>query len=886
MTGKRIAHYEITARLGEGGMGEVYRATDTKLGREVAIKVIPEAVAGDPDRMARFAREAQILAALNHPNIATIYGIEERALVMELVEGPTLAERIAHGPIPVDEALPIALQITEALEYAHERGITHRDLKPSNVKLTPEGDVKVLDFGLAKVQELAEGGVEDASTLAISSTRPGTILGTSAYMSPEQANGKVVDKRADIWSFGVVLWEMLTGHRLFEAATVTQTLAEVLRGPIALDKLPYGTPAAIRTLLRRCLVRNEKNRLRDIGEARIAIEAVLAGETVPAEGPSEHSGARRPWLAWSVAALATVCLSTIAYLHFRETPPAPAASVRFEIPLSENATVLYLRVSPDGRRLSYIANGRLWVHSLESGESRDLSAAPENTTCWSPDSRFIAYPFQGKLMTIEAAGGPPQAVLDLPGAWSGCGWSRDNGIVFAEMRVGLFRVPASGGVPVQITSIDPTRQEIVHYGTSFLPDGRHFFYTRLSTHESKSGIYLGSVDARPEQQSTRPLMASNWAPEYAPSADPATGYLLFMREGTLMAQPFDNRRLELKGRPAIVAEQVKDNSGGTGGWGAFSASANDVLAFQCGAASDRQLTWYDRAGKVVGTAGEKGDYRDLAVSPEGQRLAVSRRNGPASNIWLLDLSRGSASTRFTFGSAIDESPVWSPSGSHIVFRSNRDGPFDLYQKPVNGLKGEEVLLKSGEDKRATSWSRDGRFLLYEATHARTKDDVWVLRLEGNMKTIPFVSTDFNENQAHFSPDGRWVAYVSDESGHPEVYVRSFSLNSAGTAVEAGGKWQISSGFGLAPRWRGDGGELYYRSREGWVMAVEIASTPAFQPGKPRPMIPLPPGPQWPFPMNLWDCSSDGRLFFGAAVEEGPEPYTIVLNWQAALRLRR
>jgi serine/threonine protein kinase/Tol biopolymer transport system component len=882
MTGKRIAHYEITAKLGEGGMGEVYRATDTKLGREVAIKVIPEAVARDADRMARFAREARVLASLNHPNIATIYGIEESALVMELVEGPTLAERMAPGPIPVEEALPVARQIAEALEYAHERGIIHRDLKPANVKLAAEGHVKVLDFGLAKAQESAESRAEDASTLAISATRPGTILGTSAYMSPEQAGGKPADKRADIWSFGVVLWEMLTGHRLFETGTVTQTLAEVMRGPIDFDRLPHETPAAIRTLLRRCLDRDEKNRLRDIGEARIAIEAALACETLHTESAAEHGGARRQWLAWSVAAMATVGLSTIAYLHFRERPSAPASSVRFDIPPPENATVMYLRVSPDGRKLSFIAKGRLWVHSLESGESRDLSAAPENTTCWSPDSRFIAYPLQGKLMTIEAAGGPPQAVLDLPGAWSGCAWSQTDVIVFAEMRVGLFRVSASGGAPVQITSIDPARQEIVHYGTSFLPDGRHFFYTRLSTHESKSGIYLGSVDAKPEQQSTRSLVVSNWAPEYAPSAEPGTGYLLFMRQGTLMAQPFDDGRLELKGQAAMVVERVSDNSGGTGGWGSFSVSANDVLAFQRGAASDRQLTWYDRAGKVVGTAREKGDYRDLALSPEGTRLAVSKRNGPASNIWLLDLSRDGASTRFTFGSGVDESPVWSPDGSRIVFRSNRSGPFDLYQKPATGLKGEQVLLKSGEDKRATSWSRDGRFLLYEATHARTKDDVWVLRLEGDMKTIPFMSTDFNENQAHFSPDGRWVAYVSDESGHPEVYVRAFSLNSAGT----GGKWQISSGFGLAPRWRGDGGELYYRSREGWLMAVEITSKPAFRSGKPRPTIPLPPGPQWPFPMDFWDCTADGRLFFGAAVEGGPEPYTVVLNWQAAFRAQK
>ncbi len=307
------------------------------------------------------------------------------------------------------------------------------------------------------------------------------------------------------------------------------------------------------------------------------------------------------------------------------------------------------------------------------------------------------------------------------------------------------------------------------------------------------------------------------------------------------------------------------------------------LVFQRSAASDRQLTWYDRAGKVMGTAVEQGDYRDLALSPDGTRLAVSKRIGQASNIWLLDLSRGGASTRFTFGSAIDESPVWSPDGSRIIFRSNRDGPYDLYQKPANGLKDEEVLLKSSEDKRATSWSRDGRFLLYQVTHPKTQDDVWVLQLEGDKKTIPFLNSEFSESQAHFSPDGHWVAYASDESGHAEVYVRSFSMNSVGTAAETGGQWQISTGFGLAPRWRGDGGELYYRSREGWLMAVEIATNPTFRPGKPQPVVPLSPGPQWPFPMNLWDSTADGKRFFGAAVKSGPEPYTVVLNWQAGLK---
>lgn len=478
-------------------------------------------------------------------------------------------------------------------------------------------------------------------------------------------------------------------------------------------------------------------------------------------------------------------------------------------------------------------------------------------------------------MKIEATGGSPQIVADLPGAWGGGAWNQDDVIVFGAGV--LYRVPASGGVPVAMTALDPARRESMHFGASFLTEGRHFVYTRRSIEGRKSGIYVGSVDAKPEQQSSKPLVASNWQPSYASSPDPVTGYLLFVRDGALMAQAFDNRRMELKGQPSVLAERVSDNNpdANGGGWGGFSAPDNDVLVFQRGASGERQLSWYDRAGKALGTFGEPNVYYQLALSPDGTRLAMRTPKGPERNIWLFDLSLDTT-TRFTFGSAIDADPVWSPDGGRIIFSSNRDGPYDLYQKPSNGAKQEEVLLHSSEDKVPTSWSRDGRFLLYEVRHSKTANGIWVLPLEGDKKPVPFLIGELNSRSAQFSSDGRWVAYNSDESGHWEVYVRSFSMNAAGTVAEGGGKWQISNGVAVEPRWRSDGRELYYSTAAG-IMAVEVATKPVFKPGKPQ-LLGIPPF------TRLWGPSADGQRFFALQPKvTRPEPYTVVLNWQAGLK---
>jgi serine/threonine protein kinase/Tol biopolymer transport system component len=864
LTGQVISHYRILEKLGAGGMGVVYRAKDLKLGRQVALKFLPSPAGELPQStLQRFEREARAASTLNHPHICTIHGFEDLsgqpAIIMELMEGETLALRLSKGPLQRTQALRLALEIASALVEAHRKGIVHRDLKPANIMLTKTG-AKVLDFGLAKA-ETHLVPVDESATIE------GTILGTLHYMSPEQMQGKEADVRSDIFSFGLVLYEMITGKRAFERANPTSVIAAILeREPPALE------PEGLNRVVRACLAKDPAERFQTARDLMRAIEWNVSGDgEMPfLETAPEFGGARQRWLAWALAAALAVGLASVTFLYVRERPPSPATPVRFQIPWPENANSRPLfSLSPDGRKLAFLAGDRLWVYSLESGESRDLTVA-SGVPFWSSDSRFIAYPSLGKLKKIEATGGAPQTVTDYRSLWGGGAWNQDDVIVFSARLVGLFRVPASGGVPVQITAVDPGRQETAHAFPFFLPDGRHFIYTRGTRDERKSSTYLGSVDAKPEQQSSKPLVNSDGNTNYAPSADPGIGYLLFMSEDTLMAQPFDNRRFELKGSAAPVAEQIGD-------YRSFSVSTNDVLVFQRSMPSQQRLAWYDRGGKVMGTVGEPDYYDNLALSPDGTRLAVVKvRGADSGNIWLLDLSRGGASTRFTFGSPADTFPVWSPDGSHMIFSSNRDGPYNLYQKPANGVKDEEVLLKSSEDKYATSWSRDGRFLLYTVVHPKTKSDIWMLPLGGDKKPLPFLSTEFSVHQACFSPDGHWVAYVSNESGHQEVYVRSFSMNSTGTSVEAGGKWQISNGFGVDPRWRNDGRELYYRLFDGNVMAVEIATKPEFRAESLQHfglVIPR---------EAMWDSVADGSRFLAPNVDR-PEAYTVVLNWQAALK---
>jgi serine/threonine protein kinase/Tol biopolymer transport system component len=876
-TGAKIGPYEIVGLLGAGGMGEVYRGRDARLGRDVAVKVLPANLAADTDRMARFQREAQVLASLNHPHIAALYGLEEfggvRALVMELVEGPTLDERIKAGPIPLDEALPIAKQIAEALEAAHEKGIIHRDLKPANVKLTGDGAVKVLDFGLAKALDDTPAPGSDAAnspTLTMGATTAGTILGTAAYMSPEQAKGRPVDRRADIWAYGVVLMEMLTGKPLYSGETAQETLAAVLLTSPSFDKLPSATPPSIRKLLRRCLEKDPKRRLQAIGEARIAIEE--AASEAPAEPRASASG-----LPWLIAASAVLCALAVSFVHFRETTPTERV-LRYSIAVPEKSRIDTFAVSPDGHYLAIAAAGtgkrQLWVRPMETLAAQPLRGTEDATyPFWSPDSRSVGFFAEGKLKRIDVNGGPAQTLCDASVGRGGT-WSRDGVIVFSVATGALQRVAAVGGVPAAVTKLEGTGS---HRFPEFLPDGRLFLYYNSS---GQGGVYVASLDS----QSTRKVLADRssfaWLPAPAGSRN---GYLLFARETTLMAQPFDEKTLQPAGDLFPVAEQV--SIGPHTPHAQASISSNGVLVYWGGGGfGENQLAWYDRTGKPLRSVGAPASIENLALSPDERTVALTRRgSSTGADIWLHELARG-ADTRFTYD-ANNHQPVWSPDGRRIAYYSLRSGLPDLYLKDASGAGKDEILLASGQPKFPTDWSADGRFLLYAEITGKTMLDLWVLPEPGSAghgKPVPFLQTQFNETQGQFSPDGRWIAYASDESGRYEIYVRPFPPGA--------GKWKISISGGEFPRWRHDGKELFYLSPERKLMAAAVKAGPGaervFEVSAPETLFDSHAASTNPgFNYFSYAVAADGKRFLvNTTVGEAAEsPLTVVVNWLAAVK---
>jgi len=873
-TGSTLGPYQIVAPLGAGGMGEVYRALDPSLGREVAIKVLTEAFTRDPERVARFEREARVLASLNHPGIAAIYGFEQAEgapfLVMELVEGQTL-----RGPVEMEEAVGIARQMCEALESAHEKGVVHRDLKPANIKITPQGKVKILDFGLAKafVGDAGQGDPANSPTLSLAATRMGTILGTAAYMSPEQARGKRLDKRTDIWSFGCVFYEMLTGKQVFGGADVTDSLAAVVRAEPDWSALPAGTPPQLRRLLERCLQKDLGRRMRDIGDVAVELE----DRSLPVAAPlAAKAGRPVAWMA-ATAAMALVAAAALAVALIRR-PPVEAQMVRFAVPAPEKTIIGSLgphnvpAISPDGRRVAFtaVSEGRpmLWVRQLDSLAAQVLPGTEgANYPFWSPDSRFIGFFASPKLKKIDISGGPPQILCDV-GRHGGGTWGRDGAIVFSAS--GLQRVSAAGGVPAEVTAFAASDQEQYRSYPWFLPDGRRFLYTARGNQREKAGVYVGALDSK---SAPKFLLAGDTPAVYAPARDGGKGHLLFLRESVLMAQVFDAGRLELAGDPFRVAETAQS----------FSASDHGALAYVGGPRGGAsQLAWFDREGKQLATAGQPGRYFDLTLSPDDQRVAVSSLEEGAegrfggADLWLLDLVRAVPS-RFTFDPARDSRPVWSPDGSRIAYSSSRDGPPNLYQKAASGAGEDEPLLKSGQSKDAWDWSADGRFLLYSSVDPKTLDDLWFLPVSGDRKPAPFLQTPFREYQGQFSPDGRWVAYVSDESGRAEVYVRPFPPG-------PGGKWQISTGRAYHPRWRRDGQELFFVTADQKLMAAPVKAGAAFQPGLAQELFQT--------RMNLmggmiantyrYAVSADGKRFLMIVpLEEAVStPITVVLNWAA------
>ena len=894
--GDQLGPYKIQSLLGKGGMGEVYRATDTQLKRDVALKVLPAAFANDPERLGRFQREAEVLASLDHPSIAPIFGMVEsngeRALALALIEGPTLADRIAQGPMPIEEAIEIAKQIVAALEYAHERNVIHRDLKPANIKITLDGAVKVLDFGLAKVldDELQATSGLDSPTLTIGHTRAGVILGTAAYMSPEQAVGKPADRRSDIFSFGSVLYEMLTGERAFSGDSAGETLVAVAKDEPSWSKLPL-LPSNVDKALRRCLIKDRKLRLQAIGEARILLETP--------EVPVRPVTTARPWSThsyapWAVAALIALALTPANILHFREQPPV-AATVRFQIPAPEKTAFTLTHapvISPDGKRLIFgasTANGQtqLWVRSLDTLDARPLAGTDGANAYyfWSPDSKFVAFDQGGKLRKVDASGGPPQTICDLPGASRSGAWSSEGVIIFGSPASGIWRVSEAGGAPSQLTKQDPSRGENYNGHPAFLPGGRRFIYLRSAPSNSDvRGIYLGSLDLRPEQQSSKRLLATEGNAVYAPSADPDIGYLLFLREGSLMAQRFDARRVDLAGEAFPIAEGV----GATFQKGFFSASSAGALAYRTGAsaAGGNQLIWFDRTGKNLGTVWDRGQYSTISLSPDGNRVAVERTDQSNIDVWVFDLTRNTP-TRLTFDLNRDGWPTWSPDGTHVAFSAIRMGVPDLYRKEASGAGSDELLFKSGEVKQLQDWSRDGRLLMY-SQQSKGGNDLWVLPLDGPggapKSPMPYIKTEFDEGGGRFSPDGNLVAYSSNQSGGVhEVYVQPFPDPSKG-------KWQISRGGGAHPRWRRDGKELFYISADSKMMAVDVSLSPAFKPGVPHALFQTAIlGAAQVVNETRYDVTADGQKFLintlaNSDASGAPSPsISVVLNWQAGLK---
>jgi serine/threonine protein kinase len=871
--GTRFGVYEIGGLIGVGGMGEVYRARDTTLGRDVALKALPDSFAADADRIARFEREAKTLASLNHTNIGQIFGLERRdgttALVMELVEGPTLADRLMQGPIPVDEALNIAMQIADALEAAHALGIVHRDLKPANIKLRPDGTVKVLDFGIAKaLNARAISGPQAPASTAPAMTEAGVLLGTAAYMSPEQARGKPIDERADIWAFGCLLYEMLAGRPAFADEDATTTLARVLERETDMRALPQTMSPAVRHAIKLCLEKDKRKRISHIRDVKLALEGAFeTAESLTAVSPS----ARPAWIAaFAVAALSAVVLAIPALQHLRETP-LPTIETRLDIVTPSTNYPESFALSPDGRQIVFVASGakssQLWLRSLTTGTAQPLSGTEGAwLPFWSPNSRSIGFFADASLKRLDLAGGVPQT---LAAAYNGAGgtWNADDVIVFAPGTTSrLMRVSASGGA---VTPVLPLQsRQYSHSDPYFLPDGFRFLF-RAQGDPDGTGIYIGALDG----SVSRLLTPSGGDARYL-----ATGWLLWVRAGALVAQRLDLAHSALTGELLTLAPGVS-----TDVWrhSAVSVSSKGEVAYRAPGGSHRQLIWFDRSGKLQGTLAEADGANPSypRVTPDGLRVVVSREVQSNYDLWLLD---GGRMSRITFDPAPDAFPALSPDGTVIVFRSGRTGSGDLYKKHLGRADPEELLLHSDRLKTPLSWSADGRFLLYANNDPETGADIWVLPMQGDGKPYAFLQTQFRETAAVFSPDGRWVAYQSNESGSSEIYLRRFFVPGETGINGPAEQWQVSTSGGTYPAWRVDGQEVYYLNPEGAMMAAPINVTGA---------APVRGAPQALFNTRIYrggqdvqqgtqyGVTDDGRFLINTELDNDVGiPITLIQNW--------
>ncbi|HYN06481.1 MAG TPA: protein kinase [Vicinamibacterales bacterium] len=910
--GTRVGPYEIVSPIGAGGMGEVYRARDTRLGRDVAVKALPDAAQFDADRIGRFQREAQILAALNHPHIAAIYGLEEaprtddqpgpsRFLILELVTGGTLADRLERGALPAREAMTMARQLADALQAAHDKGIIHRDLKPGNVALTPDGQVKVLDFGIAKTIVPSDGDL----TATLGATEHGAVMGTAAYMSPEQARGLPLDKRSDIWSFGCLLFESLTGQTPFKAPTVSDMLAGILSREPDFSTLPAGTPARVTWLLRRCLEKDTRRRLHDIADARIELDEALSRPDTQSS-PSQkalpaarHIGARER-LAW-IAAAAGVTTAIIVWSLSRGSTQPPAetglvvrSSVVFptdvRLSITEDVSGRFA-VSPNGRRLAIVANGgagemRLHVRPIDGLVPQALAGTDgASHPFWSPDSRsiaFIARPIseglvgtQAKLKRIDLESGQVTTLADLAMSATGT-WNTDGIILFTPRSASpIHRVSAAGGTSSPVTTLDDVNGDVQHYHPFFLPDGRHFLFSIVGSRAAGAtvprGVFVGSLDG-----SEPPKLVL----KDATTAKYANGRVLFVQAGRLLAQPFDVNRLRTAGDPIQLAEGVQEGGGGGGGTaGAFSVSANGVLAYQAVAPIRMQLAWFDRGGRRLTLLGGEADYGDVTLSRDGSRAAVSVLDASAAtrDIWVFNVARG-LRERITSDPADDFAPAWSPNGDRLAFSSARQGRVELFTVRTSGGARESLLALPGLDvgKFAATWSPiDDMVVFIAGGRVIARSDLWAVGVTGGRAPFAVVQSPAVETQARFSPDGRWLAYVTSESSRLEVYVQPFP--------GPGPRQQVSVDGGRYPHWRHDSSEIFFLAPDDRLMsaAIRLTATEAHV-GVIRPLFTF----QFRrirLDAYPYDVSPDGRFLVNTLVEEtAPAAISLLVNWPAAL----
>ena len=865
-------------------MGEVYRARDERLNRDVAIKVLPAAFSADAERLRRFEQEAQAAGTLSHPNILSIYDVETHDgapyVVSELLEGESLRDRLQHGPLPHRKAVDYALQIARGLTAAHEKGIVHRDLKPENLFLTHDGRIKILDFGLAKLVE-SEAQIEDQTNVPTKklNTSPGMILGTVGYMSPEQAQGNPVDYRSDIFSLGAVLYEMLTGQRAFARGSAVETLNAIIKEDAPEFPAGINISPPLESVVHHCLEKKRERRFQSASDVAFALQTFYGPSGSTSAQPASSSVERvgRKWFVWGASAVALLFLLltlTVVVTYLRWVPRENVTTVRFTIAPPANTEFLKnpdypysVAVSPDGKRMAVVTRAegqtQLWLRSLDSLSMQQLLGTEgASNPFWSPDSRFIAFFSEdGKLKRIDPAGGPPQIICDAPAGVCAGTWSKDGVILFYRQQEGIYRVDAGGGEPVQVTRPDPSRQEMLHIWPYFLPDGRHFLYCAANKKRDAYKINVAALDSG----EVTTLLQANSRVAYAPP-----GYLLYVRDATLLAQAFDLKTLRLSGEPIPVAEGLSYFN--PTGDADFSVSENGVLAFKAGAIISR-LIWFDRKGAEHGFVGEAGRYGRLRLSPDGQRVAVDliEPHTGTSDIWIYELP-SSTSSRVTVDIEQELGAIWSPDKHQLVFSKDREGPPHLFLKDLNNSnEAEELVPVTGGVQGPNDWSVNGQFLIYEDQNPGTGSDLWLLPMTGGRRPSPFLRTRFNEWGARLSQDSRWVAYVSDESGRPEVYVCNF-----GNSAE---RRQISTSGGDAPRWRSDGKELFYVAADSRLMAASIRSGATFEAGSPVALFKI--GAER---SSYYDVTADGQRFLvNTRTDAQPLPITVVLNWTAQLK---